>query len=106
MSIYHCLPHCVVGTPGKDIFNLDKLFFPINQGHTHWACVVAFIQEKRIQFYDLMGGDGVGYLENVFDYLKDDHQDKKKKPLPEADQWTLVQCRDNTPHQHNCESHK
>jgi hypothetical protein len=41
--------------PGKDIFNLDKIFFPINQGRMHWICAVAFMQEKRIQFYDSMG---------------------------------------------------
>lgn len=35
--------------PGKDIFNLDKIFFPINQGRMHWVCAVAFMQEKRIQ---------------------------------------------------------
>ena len=38
--------------PGKDIFALDKVFFPINVGEVHWVCACAYIQEKRIQYYD------------------------------------------------------
>jgi sentrin-specific protease 1 len=38
--------------PGKDLFNLDKVIFPINENGMHWVCAVAFMQEKRIQFYD------------------------------------------------------
>lgn len=30
--------------PGKDIFALDKVFFPINVGDVHWTCACAFIQ--------------------------------------------------------------
>lgn len=88
--------------PGKDIFNLDKIFFPVNQGETHWICAVVFMQEKRIQMYDSCGGPGMHYLENIFRYLKDEHQDKKKCPLPDADQWTLVPCTTDTPRQANC----
>ena len=40
--------------PGKDIFALDKIVFPINVNQSHWVCAVAFMQEKRIQFYDSM----------------------------------------------------
>jgi Ulp1 family protease len=34
--------------PGKDVFSLDKLFIPINQGGQHWVFVVVFVQQKRI----------------------------------------------------------
>jgi sentrin-specific protease 1 len=40
--------------PGKDIFGLEMIFFPINVSQSHWVCAVAFMQEKRIQFYDSM----------------------------------------------------
>lgn len=40
--------------PGKDIFALDKIVFPINVNESHWVCAVAFMQDKRIQFYDSM----------------------------------------------------
>jgi sentrin-specific protease 1 len=87
--------------PGKDIFNLDKIFFPINQGQMHWVCAVAFMQEKRIQFYDSMGGRGRQYLQDIFQYVQDEHMDKKKVPLPDIDEWTLVECTDDTPRQLN-----
>jgi Ulp1 protease family, C-terminal catalytic domain len=87
--------------PGKDIFKLDKVFFPINQNGMHWVCAVAFMQEKRIQFYDSMGGGGHNYLKHIFQYIQDEHFDKKKSPLPDRDEWRLVECTDDTPQQKN-----
>jgi len=60
------------------------------------------MQEKRIQFYDSMGGSGMNYLEDLLRYLQDEHQDKKKCPLPDLDQWELVTCTPDTPRQRNC----
>ena len=57
--------------------------------------------EKRIQFYDSMSGSGMHYLTDLLQYLKDEHQDKKKCPLPDADDWTLVPCTRDTPRQLN-----
>lgn len=87
--------------PGKDIFKLDKIFFPINVSGMHWVCAIAFMQEKRIQFYDSMGADGMLYLESLFKYIQDEHQDKKKSPLPDVNQWQLVPCTADTPRQGN-----
>jgi len=87
--------------PGKDIFQLDKIFFPINQGGMHWVCAVAFMQEKRIQFYDSFGSDGMDYIECIFQYIQDEHQSKKSSPLPGQGDWSLVPCDDKTPHQLN-----
>jgi len=78
--------------PGKDIFNLDKICFPINQGGMHWVCAVAYMQDKRIHFYDSLGSDGMDYLEAIMQYVKDEHKDKKKAPLPNDDEWELVPC--------------
>ncbi|GAX23363.1 sentrin-specific protease 1 [Fistulifera solaris] len=87
--------------PGKDIFDLDKIIFPINQNNMHWVCSVIFMQAKRIQFYDSMGGDGCRYLNALFQYLKDEHQDKKKCPLPDEDEWEFIECTSDTPRQRN-----
>jgi sentrin-specific protease 1 len=67
----------------------------------HWVCAVIFMQEKRIQFFDSMGDDGMMYLESLFEYVKDEHQDKKGSPLPDQDQWRLVRCTRDTPRQLN-----
>lgn len=57
------------------------------------------MQEQRIQYYDSMGGGGMQYLRDLLQYLKDEHQDKKKCPLP--GEWTLVPCTRDTPRQLN-----
>jgi hypothetical protein len=60
------------------------------------------MQEKRIQFYDSLGAEGMDYLRHLFRYLGDEHLDKKKTPLPDRDDWTLVPCDpDTTPQQMN-----
>eukprot|EP00980_Cylindrotheca_fusiformis_P008183 scaffold1734_cov196-Cylindrotheca_fusiformis.AAC.5 len=87
--------------PGKDIFKLDKIFFPINQGQMHWFCGVVFMQEKRIQIFDSMGTGGRHYLESIFQYLQDEHMDKKKCPLPDIHEWELVGTTRDTPSQRN-----
>jgi sentrin-specific protease 1 len=33
--------------------------------------------------------------------LKDEHQDKKKSPLPNEDEWRLIPCQKGTPRQLN-----
>jgi sentrin-specific protease 1 len=87
--------------PGKDLFNLDKVFFPINQGNMHWLCACAYIQEKRIEIYDSMGSAGKKYLNAIFQYLQDDYKDKKGSPMSDVDKWKLVESRDDTPQQRN-----
>ena len=83
--------------PGEDIFALDKVFFAVNISRMHWACAAVFMQTKRIQFYDSMGGDGMCWLQGIFQYLQDEHLDKKKMELPNKDKWKLIPCQDNCP---------
>jgi sentrin-specific protease 1 len=67
----------------------------------HWVCAVAYMQEKRIQFYDSMGDDGMDYLKAIYQYIKDEHKDKKKAPFPDEDKWQLIPCTRETPRQLN-----
>jgi len=87
--------------PGKDIFALSKIFFPVNIMNQHWTCAAIFMEDKRIQFFDSMHGTGIRYLKGLFQYLKDEHQAKKGCPLPDQDQWQLVCCTNDTPVQNN-----
>jgi sentrin-specific protease 1 len=87
--------------PGGDLFNLDKIFFPINTNRSHWICAVVFFKEKRIQMYDSMGAGGMHYLKHIFRYLQDEHRAKKGCPMPDLDEWTLVPCTRDTPSQQN-----
>mmetsp|Transcript_24512 Transcript_24512/g.57602 ORF Transcript_24512/g.57602 Transcript_24512/m.57602 type:complete len:599 (+) Transcript_24512:101-1897(+) len=87
--------------PGKDIFNLDKILFPINMGNMHWICAAIFMNKKRIEIFDSMGSNGDRYLNALFNYIQDEHADKKKTPLPDADSWELVPTQPDTPRQTN-----
>jgi len=87
--------------PGKDIFNLDKILFPINIGKMHWICAAIFMKKKRIEIFDSMGSNGNKYLRALFRYIQDEHLDKKKTPLPNADSWELVSNQLDTPRQAN-----
>jgi sentrin-specific protease 1 len=87
--------------PGKDIFALDKIIFPVNVSSMHWCCAVARMQARSIQFYDSLGGNGMTWVEGIFQYIQDEHMDKKKFPLPDRDTWRLIPCQANCPQQDN-----
>ena len=87
--------------PGNDIFALDKVLFACNVLHTHWTCVVIFMQEKRIQFYDSMRGDGYHYSDGLLKYLKDEWAAKKGGELPDAEKWRVVGAETVVPWQNN-----
>ena len=86
--------------PGKDIFNLKYIFCPINIGNLHWTSAVIFMEEKRIQYYDSMGGTDRAKLEGLLQYLKDEYKAKKGEEL-DISQWTLVNNTKDTPKQEN-----
>lgn len=60
---------------------------------------VAFVKERRLQFYDSMGGSGRHYLIDLERYFNDEHKDKKK--TEDTRKWTLVPCTGDTPRQKN-----
>ena len=86
--------------PGRNIFNLEYIFFPTNIGNSHWTLTVAFMEEKRIQYYDSFKGVGKGekYLKGVLNYLKDEHQRLFKSDM-DTSVWRLIPCTEDTPQQ-------
>jgi sentrin-specific protease 1 len=88
--------------PGKDIFGLDKVFIPVNMSNVHWTCVVIFVQERKIQFFDSMAGDGMYYMKALLQYLKDEWASKNNgQELPHLSEWKLVSTTLDTPRQKN-----
>ena len=85
--------------PGKDIFNLSKLFFPINDNN-HWTCAVVQMEEKKIVYYDSLRNNGTEYQLALLQYLVDEYLDKKKQKLDKK-LWTLVSDQSKTPQQIN-----
>ncbi len=59
--------------PGKDIFNLKKIFILININNQHWTCIAICMKEKRIQYYDSTSvGTGNTHMNAVLQYLVDE----------------------------------
>lgn len=87
--------------PGGDIFELEKIFIPINVRACHWVCAVVFMQERRIKIYDSFGPGNLHHLRTLFRYLQDEHQAKSGLPLPLSGEWRLEQTDSNVPRQRN-----
>jgi len=90
---------------GKDIFQLELVFFPINIGNHHWVAVIAKIQDKTLEYYDSFGnGEDYCdlYLGIIFRYLKDEHRAKNDGlPLKDEESWKLQNCSLHCPKQEN-----
>jgi len=84
-----------------DLFAKRFVFIPVNVGNMHWTLIMIDLPNKIVRYFDSMAGSGDRYLNATFRYLQDEHKDKKKAPLLDLDDWTLVPTTDNTPQQHN-----
>lgn len=70
-----------------DIFTLDRVIMPVHVGEAHW-CLASFNMKTRVlEYYDSLFFENSWAIECLQKYLKDEHQDKKKKPL--TDKWTV-----------------
>ncbi len=76
--------------PGEDIFNLKKIFIPINIENQHWTCIVIFMKEKQIQYYNSTSvGAGKQYMDSVMQYLV--NEDKRQHCVKSEELWYLPQ---------------
>jgi Ulp1 family protease len=84
--------------PGNNIFNLKNIYFIINIDNNHWSCIVVYMEEKWIQYYDSLNGFGKDdkYLKGILWYFYD--LDKKKEHI-KPDKWKLVYCAKTVPQQ-------
>lgn len=48
-----------------DLFEMDKVMFPIHVNTDHWVLVVVNFKQNRWEFYDSMGGDGKCVMVNI-----------------------------------------
>jgi Ulp1 family protease len=84
---------------GKDIFNLNNIFVPININNQHWTCIVIFMKEKWIQYYDSYTvGAGKSHMDIILKYLID--EDKRQQRI-KPDEWALVTSTKSVPQQEN-----
>jgi len=89
--------------PGKDIFNLRYIVCPINLDNMHWTSAVIYMEDKKICYYDSLGGTEWTKLEGLLEYVKDEHKAKKGKELEGWEEWELLGCPEDVPRQLNGE---
>jgi hypothetical protein len=66
---------------GIDIFTMDLVIVPIHCHGNHWTLAVIYPKKRKLVYYDsLRGGPGI-VLENLRQWLEDEHRDKKCRPF-------------------------
>ncbi|KAJ1921196.1 SUMO1 sentrin specific peptidase 1 [Mycoemilia scoparia] len=80
------------------IFEKDIIIVPVHLG-VHWCLAAIWPKEKKINYYDSMGGTNTHCLEILLDYLGNETKDKLKKPF-DADHW-VTSCPKDIPMQAN-----
>jgi len=48
-----------------NVFLLDKILIPVNVGNYHWCLCVAYVQHRRIEYYDSKGGNGMHFMRGL-----------------------------------------
>jgi hypothetical protein len=74
-------------TKKTDIFDKDLLIVPVHLG-MHWCLATVDMQKKEINYYDSMGGKNQRCLDLLLNYIKEEHNDKKKAAL-DVSGWSL-----------------
>jgi sentrin-specific protease 1 len=86
-----------------DIFELDKIFFPINIDNSHWSLAVVYPQLKQIQYFDsllLLGDEGSYFMSGLLRWVIDEAQNRKKVTI-DPKTWTLINRSHEIPRQEN-----
>ena len=75
-----------------NIFEMDKVIFPINVSNNHWCCGCINIKEKKFEFYDSMHGSAYRVFRIMRRYLIDEYDDKMilddDSPILNLNEWT------------------
>lgn len=87
-------------TKKVNLFKKDRVYCPVNINNTHWTMLVMFIQQKKIQYFDSLGGPGDIYLKGALRYLGDEAEKLRLKEFKKED-WQLVSSQQGTPQQEN-----
>ncbi|GLH10887.1 Uncharacterized protein GBIM_15766 [Gryllus bimaculatus] len=76
-----------------DIFAHELLIVPVHLG-VHWCLACINLKEKKILYYDSMGGKNNTCLQTLMRYLQDESMDKKKVKFDNTG-WVLENVKDN-----------
>ena len=79
-----------VKSAGGCVFKLDKLIVPVNVSNSHWCLAVAHVRERRLQYYDLMGGPGRRYPGGLRLFLQGDAKKYNGDAGVDVANWEVV----------------
>eukprot|EP00957_Ditylum_brightwellii_P002411 184857-Ditylum_brightwellii.AAC.1 len=83
---------------------MNKVIIPCNIGNQHWACLVAHMDTRRIEYYDSIGGCGNEFTVPFLRYLMDEWEVSNQEGEFESDSWIVSNMtRAGVPHQTNRE---
>jgi Ulp1 family protease len=110
------LSYCNVCThasnaPGRNIFNLDHLFFLVNLHRSHWTLEYVDVKKKMTYYYDSLAPtdktDGQNFQKKFHKYLRGEHIQVSNKDI--TGDWCFVDVgHTKGPKQmdgHNCVPH-
>jgi len=63
-------------TKSIDIFSMDLILIPVHLG-MHWCLAVIDLRKLGVFYFDSMGGNNENCLQELLQYLKDEHREKK-----------------------------
>ena len=86
-----------------NLFCLEYIYFVVNIGNMHWTLVVVHIPTKQIRYYNSMGKSGQRYMDAVYHYLDDEHQQLHKGCLV-RNEWETIDMLNTIPQQRNGKS--
>jgi sentrin-specific protease 1 len=68
------------------------MFIPIHLGN-HWCLSCVNFVDKTVKYYDSFGGKNPKCLNIIFDYLKEEYENKKNKTF-DVSGWQLMHAND------------
>ncbi len=74
----YCFHKIARWTKKLDIFALDMMLIPINEGNVHWFLAVINFKMKRMEIWDSSPGRAhLDVINALFQYIQDEHRAKK-----------------------------
>ena len=55
--------------PGGNVFQLEKMYFPVNIGRFHWTLIEVHVRQRTMQYYDSNGNSGNQYMVKLLKFL-------------------------------------
>jgi len=83
-----------------NIFELSKVFFPVNISNNHWTMAMVDMKKKQVCYYDSFHAKGDKYLNGLMNYVVDEGL-AKHNIVVDRSEWTFISANNSSPMQTN-----